>query len=55
MREDYGLNIWGDGNFEIENDDVIVSYGERPSLLSITKSIRDKGYKGPPSALSTSD
>ena len=47
MRDDYGLSIWGDGNFEIVNDDIVISYGKKPTLLEITKAFRDKGYKGP--------
>ena len=47
MRDDYGLSIWGDGNFEIVNDDIVISYGKKPTLLEITKAFRDNGYKGP--------
>jgi arginine decarboxylase len=43
----FGLNIWGDDNFLIENDTVNINYANQPSLLEITKSIREKGYKGP--------
>ena len=47
MRDDYGLSIWGDGNFEIVKDSVCINYGNKPTLLEITKKVRDKGYKGP--------
>ncbi|NPA27727.1 MAG: biosynthetic arginine decarboxylase [Epsilonproteobacteria bacterium] len=47
MKDDYGLSIWGENNFEIKGDDVLVSYGKKPTLLQITKEIREKGYKGP--------
>ena len=47
MNIDYGLSVWGDGNFKISGDTVVVAYKNEPSLLDITKSVRDKGYKGP--------
>ena len=43
----FGLNIWGDNNFIIDNDTINVNYASKPSLLKITQEIRDKGYKGP--------
>ena len=45
--KDYGISIWGDGNFEIKGDTVNISYGNKPSLLEITRKIRDMGYRGP--------
>ena len=45
--EQFGLNIWGDDNFLLKNDTVNINYANQPSLLEITKSIREKGYKGP--------
>ncbi len=47
MNRDYGLSIWGNGNFEIKKDSVAVTYGNKPTLLEITKKIRNLGYKGP--------
>ena len=47
MKRDYGLSIWGDGNFSIEHDRVCVAYGSSPSLLEMTLRIREQGYKGP--------
>ena len=47
MRDDYGLSIWSDNNFKIKDNDIVVSYGKEPSLLDITKSIRNSGYRGP--------
>ncbi len=47
MKSDYGLSVWGGGNFEIEGDSVIVNYGTRPALLEIVKEVRNSGYKGP--------
>ncbi len=43
----FGLEIWGDDNFIINNDTININYGAKPSLLQITQEIREKGYKGP--------
>ena len=43
----FGLNIWGDDNFVIDNDTINVNHASKPSLLQITQDIREKGYKGP--------
>jgi len=43
----FGLPIWGDNNFIIDHDTVNVNYGSSPSLLQLTREIREKGYKGP--------
>ena len=45
--KDFGLAIWGDENFIIQNDTININYAKQPSLLQITKEIREKGYKGP--------
>jgi len=47
MQSDYGISIWGNDNYKIEGDNILINYGKKPSLLEITKKIRDKGYKGP--------
>jgi len=47
MKKDWGLSIWGSDNFKIINDDIVVATGNEPTLLNITKDIREKGYKGP--------
>jgi len=47
MRDYYGLSIWGDDNFKIDNNDIRVSHANEPTLLEITKNIRENGYKGP--------
>jgi len=47
MKRDYGLSIWGEENFVIEGATVNVNTGSRPSLLEITRQIREQGYKGP--------
>ncbi len=45
--KNFGLNIWGDNNFILKNDTININYANQPSLLEITKEIREKGYKGP--------
>ncbi len=47
MNRDYGLSVWGDGNFKIKDDSVVIAHKSEPSLLEIVKKVRDKGYKGP--------
>ncbi len=47
MQHDYGLSIWGEDNFAIEGNRVTVNYGTRPSLLTLTQTIRNRGFKGP--------
>ena len=47
MKKDYGLSVWGNGNFEIAKDSVAISYGNKPTLLEIAQKIRNMGYKGP--------
>jgi len=43
----FGLNIWGDNNFIIDGETINVNHASKPSLLQITRQIREKGYKGP--------
>ena len=45
--KDFGLDIWGEKNFIIRNDTININFANKPSLLEITKEIREKGYKGP--------
>lgn len=45
--KDFGLNIWSDDNFIIQDDTVNINHASNPSLLQITQDIREKGYKGP--------
>ena len=44
---DYGINIWSDDNFIIEDGLAKVNYDCKPSLISIVKDIREKDFKGP--------
>ncbi len=43
----YGIDIWGDENFIIENGLVKLNHKQNTSLLDITKKIRDEGTTGP--------
>ena len=45
--KNFGLSIWGDNNFIIQNGTININHGQEPSILEITKEIREKGYKGP--------
>ena len=45
--KNFGLDIWGDENFIIQDDTINVNHASKPSLISITQEIREKGYKGP--------
>ena len=47
MMQNFGLKIWGDDNFIVEEGRIALNYANHPSLLKITKSIREKGYLGP--------
>lgn len=43
----YGIQIWGDNNFFIENGQVKVKAESQPALIDIVKEIRADGYTGP--------
>ncbi|MEF3192203.1 MAG: biosynthetic arginine decarboxylase [Campylobacterales bacterium] len=43
----YGINLWSNGDFFIEDGVVKVNAGNKPSLLSIVHHLRDEGHKGP--------
>jgi len=47
VQRDFGISIWGDGNFVIEGDDVRINHANQPSLLEITQAIRAREYRGP--------
>ena len=44
---DYGIDIWGDDNFIIENGLAKINHASKPSLLSIVKEVREQDFKGP--------
>ncbi|MDQ7043608.1 MAG: arginine decarboxylase, partial [Sulfurimonas sp.] len=43
----YGLDIWSDDNFIIHQDEVLINYKSKPSLLEITNKIRSEDVRGP--------
>ena len=45
--KNFGLEIWSDDNFIINNDTININHASKPSLLQIAQEIREKGYKGP--------
>ena len=44
---DFGLSIWGNSNFVIENGKVCVNAASKPAIIDIVRDIRDDGYRGP--------
>ncbi|BCD60463.1 MULTISPECIES: biosynthetic arginine decarboxylase [unclassified Nitratiruptor] len=45
--KNYGIHLWSNGDFVIEDGVVKVNYANKPSLYEITKQIRDTGIRGP--------
>ncbi len=43
----YGLDIWGDDNFIIKDDLVLINHASKPSIFEIVKEIRDSDIRGP--------
>ena len=43
----YGIDIWSDDNFIIDNDVVKLNYANKPALIDIVNTIRDNGHSGP--------
>lgn len=43
----YGIDIWGDNNFLIENGLAKVNHDCKPSLISIVQEVREQDFKGP--------
>ena len=44
---DYGIKLWGDNNFFIDNKKVKLNYKSSPSLVKIVQQIREGDIKGP--------
>ncbi|WP_457744013.1 biosynthetic arginine decarboxylase [Sulfurimonas sp.] len=44
---DFGLNIWSNKNFIIEDGEIKLNYKSMPSILEITNKIRSQDVKGP--------
>ena len=45
--KNFGLNIWANKNFIIEDGEIKLNYKSMPSILQMTKEIRAKDVKGP--------
>lgn len=45
--ENYGIDIWADDNFIIEDGVLKLNYASKPSLIDMVKEIREEDYKGP--------
>jgi len=45
--KDYGLEIWSNDNFIIEDGELILNYKSKPSLLEIVEEIRSQDVRGP--------
>lgn len=45
--ENYGIDIWSDDNFIIEDGLAKVNYGNKPSLIELVKNVRAQDFKGP--------
>ena len=43
----YGIDIWGDDNFIIENGLVKINYENNPTLIDIVQRVRTEGNSGP--------
>ncbi len=47
MDSNYGIKIWSDDNFIIEDGLAKINYDCKPSLISIVKDVRKQDFKGP--------
>lgn len=45
--QEFGLDIWANNNFIVENGELKLNYKSNPSLLEIIEDIRSKGMRGP--------
>ena len=45
--KNFGLDIWSNNNFIIEDGQLKLNYKSMPSLLQITEEIRSNDVKGP--------
>ena len=45
--ENYGIDIWADDNFIIEDGVVKINHASKPALIDMVKEIREQDYKGP--------
>lgn len=45
--QQYGLDIWANNNFIVDDSELRLNYKSTPSLYEITQEIRDSGIRGP--------
>jgi len=45
--KEYGLDIWSNNNFFVEDGELKLNYKSQPSILNIVESIRNDGTRGP--------
>jgi arginine decarboxylase len=43
----YGIDVWGQNSFIIDDGCVKVNHGKKPALVEIVREIRENGHKGP--------
>jgi len=43
----YGIDIWGDNNFFIDDGKVKINHACKPAIIDIVKKVRNDGFKGP--------
>jgi arginine decarboxylase len=43
----YGIDIWGNDNFTVEDGKIKLAAASKPALIDIVESIRAEGYTGP--------
>lgn len=47
MRDDYGLNIWANGDFIIDKGKICLNTPSKPALQDMVEQIRSTGLRGP--------
>ena len=47
MRDDYGLNIWANGDFIIDKGRICLNTPSKPALQDMVEQIRSTGLRGP--------
>ena len=45
--QNYGIDVWANGDFFIDNDQLKINYNSKPSLKEIVLNLRNEGFKGP--------
>ena len=45
--KDFGIDIWANDNFIIDDKNLVLNYKSKPSMLDIIENIREKNIRGP--------